>query len=147
MEGDHRNGRYPYVPYLLCSLHSFQLNYLIPFIAVMYSLTKQLARILSLPLTLHRSLAPRLEKSKKTDPETHKHDDVPPEVAFIATLIIVLKMVYGLDDKSNTNRTPNGEDDPLLALPTKEQYLDSLRKVEKEDRSSKEALFSSRMPM
>ena len=67
--------------------------------ATLYNLTKRLAYILSLPLTLHYSLAPNLKQVNKRDPSSHKYDNVPPEVAFLATCIVVLKMVYGLDGK------------------------------------------------
>lgn len=61
-------------------------------------MTKRLAHVLSLPLTLHHSLALNIKREKR-DPESHKFDDVPPELALIATCIIILKMVYGLDDE------------------------------------------------
>ena len=60
-------------------------------------MTKLLARQLSLPLTLHRTLAPGLAKIRAADPDAHKYDDVPPEAAFAAAAVVVLKMVYGLD--------------------------------------------------
>lgn len=66
---------------------------------MLYSQTKTLARALSLPLTLHRSLAPALARLRPDDPESHKLDDVPPEVALLATALIVLKMAYGLDGR------------------------------------------------
>jgi RNA polymerase I-specific transcription initiation factor RRN7 len=65
--------------------------------ATLYRLTKRLSTVLSLPLTLHHSLAPRLQRIKAQDPESHKYDNVAPELAFVATGIIALKMVYGLD--------------------------------------------------
>ena len=36
---------------------------------------------------------------KMRDPEHHKYDNAPPEVALIATVLVVLKLVYGLDGK------------------------------------------------
>lgn len=69
-------------------------------IAVSYNLTKTLTRVLSLPLVLHHSLAPSLKRVKQRDPDSHKYDSVPPEVAFTAASVIVLKMVYGLDGTS-----------------------------------------------
>lgn len=62
-------------------------------------MAKTLAGYLSLPLTLHHTLAPTLVALKKDDPETHKFDNLPPEVALIATVVIVLRLVYGLDGK------------------------------------------------
>lgn len=69
------------------------------FTATLYTLTKRLAHVLSLPLTLHHTLAPGLAQIKRRDPEIHKYDNVPPELALVATAVIVLKMVYGLDGK------------------------------------------------
>ena len=67
--------------------------------ATLYTLAKKLARVLSIPLSLHRSLASSLKRSRQRDPNWHKHDDAIPEVALVAVVIVVLKMVYGLDDK------------------------------------------------
>jgi RNA polymerase I-specific transcription initiation factor RRN7 len=61
---------------------------------------KTIAYVLSLPLTLHYSLAPSLKQEVGGDPENHKYDNVAPEVAIAATVIIVLKMVYGLDGRA-----------------------------------------------
>lgn len=62
------------------------------FSAVLYNLGKTVAHVLSLPLTLHHTLAP-----KDDDPESHKYDNVSPELALLVAVVIVLKMVYGLD--------------------------------------------------
>lgn len=71
----------------------------IPNAATLYSLVKQVAYILKLPHTLHPTLAPSLKRVKTKDPEKHKYDNVPPEVALMATIIIVVKMTYGLDGR------------------------------------------------
>ena len=65
--------------------------------AMLYMLSKRLANVLSIPLTLHSSLAPRLSKRRGGDPDRHQSDNVPAEVGLLATVIIVLKMVYGMD--------------------------------------------------
>lgn len=65
--------------------------------AVLYRLSKTLAHVLSLPLVLHHTLAPRLAQSKDEDGDSHKYDDIPPELALVVVVVIVLKMVYGLD--------------------------------------------------
>jgi len=67
--------------------------------AVLYKLSKTLAHVLSLPLVLNHTLAPRLAQSKNQDGDSHKYDDVPPELALVAVVVIVLKMVYGLDGR------------------------------------------------
>ena len=65
--------------------------------AMLYMMSKRLAKVLSIPLTLHRSLAPGLSRRRRGDPDRHQSDNAPAEVALLAALIIVLKMVYGLD--------------------------------------------------
>ena len=67
------------------------------FSAVLYNLGKTIAHVLSLPLALHHTLAPRLNHLKGDDLDSHKYDNVPPELALLVAVIIVLKMVYGLD--------------------------------------------------
>ncbi|KAJ7590937.1 hypothetical protein C8J56DRAFT_1163014 [Mycena floridula] len=96
----------------------------------LYALTKRMAHILSLPLTLHHSLAPGLSKSKKRDPDSHKKDNLPPEIGFMATTVVTLKMVYGLDGRS---RLPHDSVDPAIALPKKSEFLKALESLEDQD--------------
>jgi RNA polymerase I-specific transcription initiation factor RRN7 len=63
-------------------------------------LSKTVAHVLSLPRVLHYTLAPRLTQVKADDPDSHKYDNVPPELALLVAVIIVLKMVYGLDGQT-----------------------------------------------
>ena len=72
-----------------------------PFVSVatLYYLAKKLGRIVSLTLTLHYSLSPLLSRLKVRDPEHHKYDNAPPEVALVAIVIVMLKLAYGLDGK------------------------------------------------
>jgi len=67
--------------------------------AVLYKLSKTLAHVLSVPLALHHTLAPRPAQTKDEDGDSHKYDDVPPELALVVVVVIVLKMVYGLDGR------------------------------------------------
>ncbi|KXN89663.1 RNA polymerase I-specific transcription initiation factor rrn7 [Leucoagaricus sp. SymC.cos] len=106
----------------------------------LYALTKRVAYILKLPLTLHSSLAPGLRRVKVRDPEHHKYDNVPPEVALMATIIIVLKMTYGLDGKP---RSPDNAGDPALALPRADKWLAQLKELDGLDAATRDALFSS----
>lgn len=64
---------------------------------MLYMLSKQLAKVLSIPLMLHPSLAPGLSKRRRGDPDRHKSDSAPAEVGLLSAVIIVLKMMYGLD--------------------------------------------------
>lgn len=66
-------------------------------IAVMYMMAKRLALDQCLPLALHSSLAPGVRRVKGNEPRGHVSDSVPVEVKFMSGLIIVMKMVYGLD--------------------------------------------------
>lgn len=126
-------------------------------IAILYKLTKKLANILSLPLTLHRSLAPNLKRQKTRDPDSHKFDNVPPELAFMATCVVVLKMVYGLDGQPRcvissppispsdgcSNRLPKNSNDPACALPRLDEYLGWIRELDEIDLNSEDAKFNS----
>ncbi|KAI0349413.1 hypothetical protein OH77DRAFT_1499561 [Trametes cingulata] len=94
----------------------------------LYVLTKKLARLVSIPLTLHRSLAPALVRDKKRDPTFHKQDSAVPEVALVAAVIVVMKMVYGLD---GSPRQPRETEDPACALPTLSELIQAIRNAEK----------------
>jgi RNA polymerase I-specific transcription initiation factor RRN7 len=72
--------------------------------AVLYKLGKALGHVLSLPLVLHRTLTPRLAQAKDEDGDSHKYDVVPPELALVVVVVMVLKMVYGLDGRSRCVR-------------------------------------------
>ncbi|EJF61215.1 hypothetical protein DICSQDRAFT_61315 [Dichomitus squalens LYAD-421 SS1] len=96
----------------------------------LYVLTKRLARLVSIPLTLHRTLAPALKCTKKRDPGFHKHDNAVPEVSLIATVIVVMKMVYGMDGQL---RRPRENEDPACALPTLKDVLRAIKNAEAAD--------------
>lgn len=130
--------------------------------ATLYKLTKRLAYILSLPLTLHHSLAPALKSRNNRDADSHKFDNVPPELAFAATCIVVLKMVYGLDGKKRYTRSaairdqlniqrvarlPKFSGDPACALPKLDEYLAFIKTLDDEDLKTKDAVFSSETHM
>lgn len=110
----------------------------------LYVLTKRLASILSIPLTLHSSLAAGLPRMKKHDPLHHQFDNIPPEVGLMAACIVVLKMVYGLDGRP---RSPKDEEDPACALPCVDEYLRVLREMDIAEDKSKGKLFDSRNAM
>ncbi|KAI0774250.1 hypothetical protein C8Q74DRAFT_820588 [Fomes fomentarius] len=93
----------------------------------LYAMAKKLARVLSVPLTLHRSLAPELVRTKKKDPTFHKLDSAIPEVALVAVVIVVIKMVYGLDGKP---RQPRDKCDPACALPPLSELLGAIRNAD-----------------
>lgn len=121
--------------------------------ATLYAMTKKLARVLSVPLTLHRSLAPELVRINKKDPTFHKLDSAIPEVALVAVVIVVIKMVYGLDGKPRygwlhlsgvlalgplkltkehilQHRQPRDKCDPACALPLLSELLSAIRNAD-----------------
>ncbi|KAG2156140.1 hypothetical protein DEU56DRAFT_765734 [Suillus clintonianus] len=110
----------------------------------LYRLAKRLGHILSLPLTLHHSLSSTLHRVAPGDPGSHLYDNVPPELALVATAIVVLKLVYGLDGKP---RLPRVVEDPASALPDARGYLSAVRRMSEADNRHNERRFSSRVPM
>jgi RNA polymerase I-specific transcription initiation factor RRN7 len=136
----------------------------IAFTAVLYNLGKTVAHVLSLPLALHHSLAPNLVHLKDDDPDSHKYDDVPPELALLVAVLIVLKMVYGFDGrrrcvggqaaskwmtgtKSLPIRLPRNGIDPACALPRMEDFLLVVKNMNEAHTKSKEGLFSASSEM
>ncbi|KIJ70044.1 hypothetical protein HYDPIDRAFT_79247 [Hydnomerulius pinastri MD-312] len=111
---------------------------------ILYYLTKRLGHELSLPLSLHHSLAPSLSSIKRGDTESHKYDNVPPEIALVATAIVVLKLVYGLDGKK---RLPRHPDDAACAFPDADQFLATLKEASGAETCVNAHRFSSRVPM
>ncbi|KAG6869271.1 hypothetical protein C0993_000024 [Termitomyces sp. T159_Od127] len=89
-----------------------------------HALSKRLGQILSLPLTLHHTLAPGLEKR----PSGHAYDTVAPEVSLMGVAIIVLKMVYGFDGRT---RTPRDGADVACGLTRADEFLTGLERLEK----------------
>ncbi|KAI0939982.1 hypothetical protein AcV5_001212 [Taiwanofungus camphoratus] len=105
----------------------------------LYILTKKVARVISIPLMLHNSVASPLPRAKQRDPVGHKYDNAVPEVSLLATVIVVLKMVYGLDGRA---RLPKERDDPACALPRLSDYLTCLKELD-EKSAKDEAPFST----
>ncbi|KAG5639283.1 hypothetical protein H0H81_004944 [Sphagnurus paluster] len=98
---------------------------------VLYRLTKRLGRAVGLPLTVHDTLAPGVERLKQYEGERQMHENGAPEVGLIAAGIIVLKMVYGLDGRT---RTPRDAEDVACGLPRLDAYLERLARMEKAER-------------
>ncbi|KAF8812522.1 hypothetical protein BYT27DRAFT_7252044 [Phlegmacium glaucopus] len=93
---------------------------------MLYMLSKRVANVLSIPLTLHSSLAPRLRSG---GPHRHQRDSAPTEVGLLAAMVIVLKMVYGLD---GSERQPRDEGDVAWALPKGQEYLKGIEGKKRE---------------
>jgi RNA polymerase I-specific transcription initiation factor RRN7 len=98
---------------------------------------------------------------KDDDPESHKYDNVPPELALLVAVVIVLKMVYGLDGQPRcvrvasapasaempSIRVPKNSLDPACALPRLKDYLMTLKGVKEAYMRSKEVVFSASSDM
>ncbi|OCB84415.1 hypothetical protein A7U60_g8399 [Sanghuangporus baumii] len=93
--------------------------------ASLYAVSKTLAQYLELPLTINRMMAPPLFKQSRRDPTSHKSDNVPPELALVATVIIALKLIYGFDGGKQV--TPKEDWDPAHTMPALEVYMDHLQ--------------------
>lgn len=65
---------------------------------MLYVLTKRVGNILSLGLSLQGSSAVPPSSTRRGS-SGQKLVDVPPEISLVATAIVVLKLVYGLDGK------------------------------------------------
>ncbi|KAI0347266.1 hypothetical protein BDW22DRAFT_1321340 [Trametopsis cervina] len=105
----------------------------------LYILTKKLSRVVSLTLTLHHSLSPTLPRVNPLDPEYHKYDNAPVEVSLTAAIVVVLKLVYGLDGKK---RVPKDRDDPACAMPNFKEYLELIKQMDEKDSEVEKRLFS-----
>ncbi|KAJ8519394.1 hypothetical protein ONZ45_g3662 [Pleurotus djamor] len=129
--------------------------------ATLYALTKRLAGALSLPLLLHRRLSPELARLAKSHPQGYKFDNIPPEVAFAALTVMVLKMVYGLDGysrlvmcvstsqyklRAGLNRVPTSGDDPATWMPRLADFINIVKTTNVAEETSPEHLFSASAP-
>ncbi|KAF8341542.1 uncharacterized protein EI90DRAFT_3034286, partial [Cantharellus anzutake] len=91
----------------------------------LYTLSKRLASVLDIPLTLHPDITQSLDATL-FDSEKHM-DRNPPEVSLISAVIIVIKLVYALDESHELSLRvdPN---DPKFLMPKKQEWLENLRK-------------------
>ena len=76
-------------------LDRYSLNF--DYLATLYALAKRLLQVLSVSLFLHPSVVPN---TPDTNYEKNGRAIVPIEVTFVAIIIMVLKMTYGLDGKA-----------------------------------------------
>lgn len=108
--------------------------------AVVYQHAKRLARVLGLPLVLHRALAPTLGPAP-AQAMTHKLDDVAPEVALVACVIVVLKLVYGLDGQP---RFVRARPSPIQSF--RQTLMHHLQSARERGRSSRRAPLARGLP-
>lgn len=125
-------------------------------------MTKALAAVLALPLTLHRVLAPTLGTNHYGTGKVQKGDAAPPELSIIATVVLALKLVYGMDGKSRfvpkrfllrtkgpmhplkyVNRRPRTVDDPASSFPERDEYFAMLREELRASREAPQSVFSA----
>ncbi len=60
-------------------------------------MSKSLALALEVPLTLNGALASSIIRIRARDGLSYRGDDAAPELSLIAVVVLVIKMVYGLD--------------------------------------------------
>ncbi|KAI0770859.1 hypothetical protein BC629DRAFT_1642210 [Irpex lacteus] len=104
----------------------------------LYILAKKLSHVISLTLTLHRTLSPTLKRIKPLDPEYHKYDNAPVEVSLSAAVIVVLKLIYGLDGEK---RIPRDNNDPACAMPNLTEWMQAMKGMAIAEGSAQERLF------
>ncbi|KIO12719.1 hypothetical protein M404DRAFT_123763 [Pisolithus tinctorius Marx 270] len=107
---------------------------------MLYSLSKQLGSVLSLPISLHHSLAP-----VPSGVESRMHYNALPEVALASSAIVVLKLVYGLDGKRRQVVTASS--DVACTFPDVDQFLATLREANRVKPFINNHPFSARIPM
>ncbi|KIM46103.1 hypothetical protein M413DRAFT_16851 [Hebeloma cylindrosporum] len=98
----------------------------------LYRLAKRVASTLSVPLTIHWSLGPEVERRKAGDARRHLYDKAPPEVGLVGCVMIVLKMIG-----------PKDEEEVLCGLPRMKTYLARLEAMENDDQRQMPDKFSS----
>lgn len=106
---------------------------------MLYTLSKRLGNVLSLSLSVHHSLVPL-----PSDVESHKRYNAPPEVALASTVVVVLKLIYGLDGK---RRLPRIAEDVACTFPDAEEFLAALRGASSAEPFVNNHPFSARIPM
>ncbi|KAL5527332.1 hypothetical protein ACEPAG_6123 [Sanghuangporus baumii] len=109
--------------------------------ASLYAVSKALAQYLELPLTINTMMAPPLFKQSRRDPTSHKSDNIPPELALVATVIIALKLIYGFDGGKQV--TPKEDWDPTHTLPALEVYINHLQTLATSEIKSNRRYLSS----
>ncbi|KAL5488108.1 hypothetical protein ACEPAI_6216 [Sanghuangporus weigelae] len=107
----------------------------------LYAVSKALAQYLELPMTINTVMAPPLFKQSRRDPTSHKSDNIPPELALVATVIIALKLIYGFDDGKQV--TPKEDWDPAHTLPALEVYINHLQTLATSEIKSSRSYLSS----
>lgn len=130
---------------------------------MLYVLAKKVGNVLSLGLSLQGSSAPSLSSTRR-DVDSQKRENAPPEISLIATAIVVLKLVYGLDGKqrqgrlrasnqsrhkltTNCSRLPRNSDDAAHAFPAVDEFLAAVREADHAETHVNSHRFGPRMTL
>lgn len=62
-------------------------------------MAKKVAATLELPLRLDKRLAREVTRVRRKDGTSYLGDNAPPELSLMVAVVVVLKLVYGLDGK------------------------------------------------
>ncbi|KAG8959690.1 hypothetical protein FRC00_001331, partial [Tulasnella sp. 408] len=109
--------------------------------ATLYAMSRIVCAALELPFTISRVLAPKVTRVRRKDGWVFKGDNAPPELSVVCSIIVALKMVYGLDNRGP--RHPTGFKDPAAALPEVGEFLTTLRASMEQQKQSRAAFLSS----
>ncbi|KAG9043430.1 hypothetical protein FS837_009643 [Tulasnella sp. UAMH 9824] len=109
--------------------------------ATLYAMSRIICAALELPFTLNHALAPKVTRVRQKDGWVFKGDNAPPELSVVCTIIVALKMVYGLDNRGP--RHPTDFEDPAAALPEVGEFLTALRASMERQKQTRAAFLSS----
>lgn len=70
------------------------------YVAGFYSMAKVLANRLAVPLTLHPSLSAVVTNERGKALAYQVGDNIPPEMALTCVIVLLLKLLYGLDGRT-----------------------------------------------
>ncbi|KAG6336838.1 hypothetical protein ID866_2234 [Astraeus odoratus] len=111
---------------------------------MLYLLTKQLSRALSLPISLHQLQTPSHCGDEMGAFGKHGYDNIPPEAAIVGAVIIALKLVYGLD---GMKRLPRDMEDAAYVFPDVNEFLGAVKQANCADQFINSHPFSARIPV
>jgi len=78
-------------------------------------------------LTLDPVLTPSLVEKRSRDPKRHQGDNVPAELGVVGVVIVVLKLIYGLDGREREGMM---DGDPSMALPEWSKFVEEMTEEE-----------------
>ena len=73
----------------------------------------------------------------------YRHDNIPPELSLVCSVVIVLRLVYGGGLEGKLVAPPSGPDEWIASLPVFEEWFAGLKSEYEQRLASREELFSA----